>query len=178
MLASVLEATFVRRRGGRDRVYVTRTDATSTGWDFPSYGDGLPHDLCHLVVEDELGLKHGFWGLVDQGVEVRLVKNQATLILGGTALAEHANFDFTGLMEAEAAVALLAGPAAAFPGLDSPIASSAAHDITEQCMPDLPATAKAELVAAINRRLRTLAERWRVLDDGGGIRLAFGGCSR
>jgi len=58
----VLKATFVRRRGRRDRVYVTRADGTSTGWDFPSYGDGLPHDLCHLVVEEELKLSGGFWG--------------------------------------------------------------------------------------------------------------------
>ena len=50
----VLEVAFVRRRGGRDRVYVTRADGTSTGWDFPSYGDWLPHDLCHLVVEEGL----------------------------------------------------------------------------------------------------------------------------
>jgi len=96
---------------------VTRTDGTSACWDFPSYGNGLPHDLCHLVVENELGLKRGVWGLVDQGVEVCLVKNPATLMLGGTPLADHANFDFTGLMDAETAVALLAGPAAAFPGL-------------------------------------------------------------
>ncbi|MDQ3570648.1 MAG: hypothetical protein M3450_12995 [Actinomycetota bacterium] len=75
----MLDATFVRRRGSRDRVYVTRADGTSTSWHFPSYGDGLPHDLCHLVVEDELGLTDGFWGLIDQGVEVRLVNNQATL---------------------------------------------------------------------------------------------------
>jgi hypothetical protein len=61
-MALVLEVSFVRRRGKRDRVYVHRSDGTSTGWDFPSYGDGLPHDLCHLVVEDELGLPDGFWG--------------------------------------------------------------------------------------------------------------------
>src|SRR3984893_12789772 len=61
------EATFVRRRGSRDRVYVTRGDGTSTGWDFPSYGDGLPHDLCHLVVEEALRLADGFWGVVHQG---------------------------------------------------------------------------------------------------------------
>jgi hypothetical protein len=64
----VLEASFVRRRGSRDRVYVTRSDGTTTGWDFPSYGDGLPHDLCHLVVEEALGLSEGFWGLVDRHV--------------------------------------------------------------------------------------------------------------
>src|SRR5205085_7988244 len=89
---------------------VHRGDGSSTGWDFPSYGDGLPHDLCHLVVEDELGLTEGFWGLVDQGVEVDLVDNQATLMRDGKPLTEHPDADFRGLMQAEAAVAALGSP--------------------------------------------------------------------
>lgn len=146
----MLEAAFVRRRGGRDRVYVTRADGTSTGWDFPSYGDWLPHDLCHLVVEEELGLTDGFWGLVDLGIEVGLVNNQATLMRDGAPLVEHAQLDLTGLMEAEAAVAAFSGPAS-----------------TEAVALPL------EAVATIRRRLQTLAERWRALDDGGAITLTF-----
>ena len=107
----MLEASFVRNRGGRDRVYVTRSDGTSTGWDFPTYGDGLPHDLCHLVVEDCLGLAGGFWGLVDQHVDVGLVNNEPTLIRDGKPLVEQPGVDFTGLTQAEEAVALLAAPA-------------------------------------------------------------------
>jgi len=83
----MLSVVFVRRRGRRDRVYVTREDGTSISWDFPSYGDGLPQDLCHLVVESELGLTDGFWGLVDQGVDVGLVNNQATLLRSSRPLA-------------------------------------------------------------------------------------------
>jgi hypothetical protein len=150
--ASVLEVAFVRRRGGRDRVYVTRSDGTSTGWDFPSYGDWLPHDLCHLVVEEELKLKDGFWGLVDRGVEVGLINNQARLIRDGTPLVEHPDVDLTGLMEAEAAVAAWSGPAA-----------------TETA--DLPVATPAEAVATIRCRLDTLGEQWRALDDGGAITL-------
>jgi len=69
----MLEVAFVRRRGHRDAVHVRRDDGTSTSWRLPTYGDGLPHDLCHLVVEQELGLTDGFWGLVDQGAAIRLV---------------------------------------------------------------------------------------------------------
>ena len=107
----MLEASFVRNRGDRDRVYVTRSDGTSTGWDFPTYGDGLPHDLCHLVVEDGLGLAGGFWGLVDQHVDVGLVNNEPTLMRDGKPLVEQPGVDFTGLTQAEEAVALLAAPA-------------------------------------------------------------------
>ena len=146
----MLEAAFVRRRGDRDRVYVTRADGTSTGWDFPSYGDWLPHDLCHLVVEQELALTDGFWGLVDIGIEVGLVNNQATLMRDGAPLVEHAQVDLTGLMEAEAAVAALTGPASAE-----------------------AVTLPREAVATIRRTLQTLAERWRALGDGGAITLTF-----
>ena len=106
----MLKATFVRRRGHRDRVYVTRADGTSTGWDFPSYGDGLPHDMCHLVVEDELKLPDGFWGLIDQGGQIEPINGQATLVHNGKPLVELSGSDFAGLMQAEAAVAALAGP--------------------------------------------------------------------
>ena len=150
----MLEVAFVRRRGGRDRVYVTRADGTSTGWDFPSYGDWLPHDLCHLLVEEEFGLTDGFWGLVDRGVEVGLVDNQAMLMREGKPLVEHAGFDLRGLMEAEAAVAALTGPAAPDAGA-------------------LPAVTPPEAVTTVTSRLETLAAQWRALDDGGAITLEF-----
>ena len=91
---------------------LTRSDGTSTGWDFPTYGDGLPHDLCHLVVEEGLGLAEGFWGLVDQHVDVALVNNVPTLMRDGKPLVEQPpGVDFAGLTQAEEAVALLAAPA-------------------------------------------------------------------
>ena len=91
-------------------MYVTRADGTSTGWDFPSYGDGLPHDMCHLVVEDELKLPYGFWGLIDQGGEIEPINGEATLAHNGKPLVEMSGSDFAGLIQAEAVVAALAGP--------------------------------------------------------------------
>jgi hypothetical protein len=112
----VLTATFVRRLSGRDRVYVTRRDGTATGWDFPSYGEGLPHDLCHLVVEDELVISDGFWGLVDHGMDVGLVDDQATLMIQGRPLMQEPGADITGLLAAEEIVAALTGVGTAFGG--------------------------------------------------------------
>jgi hypothetical protein len=105
-----------------------------------------------------LGLPDGFWGLVEQGVEVGLVHNQATLIRDGTPLVEQAGTDLTGLLEAETAVATLGraeGEPEPRPGVE------------------LPAGATPETVATIHRRLRALAERWRGLDDGAAIALTF-----
>lgn len=180
----MLEVTFVRKRGKRDRVYVSRGDGSTTGWDFPSYGDGLPHDLCHLVVEDELGLIEGFWGLVDQGVEVDLVDNQATLMRDGEPLTEHPDADFSGLMQAEAAVAALGSPMVAIEmvgelavaSIDPARAASngpTRDELVERFGADLPESATPEAIASIGERLRDLAARWIALEDSGSITLPF-----
>ncbi len=135
-------------------MYVTRADGTSTGWDFPSYGDWLPHDLCHLVVEEKLGLTDGFWALIGRGVEVGLLNNQATLLRDGRPLGDQPGVDIMGLVEAEAAVAALTGQG-------------------RTATPDLVVTAHAETVAAIGGLLEALAAKWRVLEDGGAITLSF-----
>lgn len=162
-------------------MYVTRDDASSTGWDFPSYGDGLPHDSCHLVVEDELGLTDGFWGLVDQGVDVGLVNNNATLMRDGRPLVERVGVDFSGLTEAEVAVAVLAGPAVdvALSG-ELLVARLGAQRDGRAAMGDLaalgfelPTSATPNAINAIRTRLRDLADRWRSLEDGAAIRLPF-----
>src|SRR5262245_57789446 len=64
---SALRARFVRTVGERDKVYVRRSDGSETSWVFASFGEGLPHDLVHLVVEQDYGLRDGFWGRVDRG---------------------------------------------------------------------------------------------------------------
>jgi hypothetical protein len=56
-----------------------RTDGTETEWEFPSYGEALPHDLVHFAVEQGLGLNDGFWGLLDDGAEVVMVNDQSRL---------------------------------------------------------------------------------------------------
>jgi hypothetical protein len=58
-----------------------------------------------------LGLSEGFWGLVDQHVDVGLVNNEPTLMCDGKPLVEQTGVDFAGLTQAEETVALLAAPA-------------------------------------------------------------------
>jgi hypothetical protein len=185
MMAAVLHATFVRTGGGRDRVYVTRADATTVVWEFPTYGDGLPHDLCHLVVEDALGLSDGFWGFVDDHVDVRLIDNQATLVRNGRPLVDEPGVDFSGLRRAEEAVALLAPPLLAVDH-DGPIAvvrsaqpsagtaPPSIDDLVRQLGFAPPEGVTDATVAAITDRLRELGHRWRALDDGAAITIGFG----
>ncbi len=152
-----LQVTFVRHRERRDRVYVTRADGTETFWAFPSYGDRLPHDLIHLVVEDGLGIANGFWGMVDRGTEVRLVDNQATLIRDGRPLRDQPGVDFSDLIKAEGAVAVL----------------GAVGTGTEKVGAVTVTRLDAEATAAVSQRLHDLGRRWRALADGDGITLSF-----
>ena len=162
-----------------------RGDGTSTGWDFPSYGDGLPHDLCHLVVEEGLGLSEGFWGLVENHVDVGMVNNERTLMRDGKPLLEQSGVDLSGLVQAEEAVALLAAPVGEVDRvgeigllhLDAPsVGAPPTEDIAGQLHFSLPESATPAAVAAIHDRLRELGLRWRSLPDGGAVVLAFSGC--
>ena len=65
----MLTASFVRTVGERDRIYVVRSDGSEVNWAFPAYGEALPHDLIHLVVEAAFAVGQGFWGRVDAGVD-------------------------------------------------------------------------------------------------------------
>jgi hypothetical protein len=74
---AILQASFLRVPGQRDRIHVRRSDGSETSWVFPSYGTLLPHDLVHLVVESAFGLRRGFWGLVDGGADPARINEEA-----------------------------------------------------------------------------------------------------
>jgi hypothetical protein len=49
-----------------DRIDAIRADGSEVRTTFPHKGP-LPHDLVHLVVESQLGIDDGFWGMVANG---------------------------------------------------------------------------------------------------------------
>ncbi len=162
-----LTVTFTRRPAQHDLVHVVRTDGTEADWEFPDYGDALPHDLLHFVVEQGLGLVDGFWGLIDDGVEVVISGDQAVLSRDGEPLCEPA-VDFSGLVKAEEAVALL-GPK---PALESVGALTIARLVPDSFSPPapgdtvsrlgfrLPDGTTTETVNTIQNRLRELTQHW------------------
>ena len=179
-----MKVSFVRRRGRRDHVYVTRSDGSIAEWAFPSYGDDLPHDLCHLVVEDALGIAHGFWGLLDEGVDVKLIDDQATLVRDGKPLIEDPSVDFTDLNRAEQAVALV-GPigirikeagSLTMVRLDPTACTSAgSRQLSAELRFELPEGASEETILSIRRRLGDVRREWQSLDDGTAIVLVYPG---
>jgi hypothetical protein len=49
-----------------DRIEALRGDGSHVATTFPKKGP-LPHDLVHFVVESELAIRDGFWGMVAGG---------------------------------------------------------------------------------------------------------------
>lgn len=64
---------FERREGRRYRSLLHRADGVVVAFEggaFNTIGGApgeLPHDLAHLIVEDELGLRSGVWGVLAAG---------------------------------------------------------------------------------------------------------------
>lgn len=154
-----MQVSFVRTAGARDRVYVRRTSGSEVSWEFPSYGDELPHDLVHLVVEEAFGLRGGFWARVDAGIDPTRINAEANR-KGGKLAEKYAGFgpDLDGLLQAEALAAL-------------PWVMDDRGDALE------PGVAALGLpsgrTADVRARLLVLRERWRGLGAKGTLALGF-----
>ena len=64
----IMEITFTKTAERKYAVLVRRDDGVVL--EVPSFDRpaGLPHDIAHFVVESELSLERGFWGLLAAGV--------------------------------------------------------------------------------------------------------------
>lgn len=172
---------FTRVSADRDLVEVRRADGSVVSWDFPTHVSRLPHDLCHLVVEDGLRIGLGFWGLVSRGVDVRVVDNHAELALDGSPLRELPGIDFSELLHAEEAVAVLSPS-----GLKTePIGAMVVVTLTSGASPPIltqndidriaalcPATTPG-LVQSVRSRLVALDQEWAAMAIGSSIALTF-----
>jgi hypothetical protein len=141
-----IEATFVRHAGERDRVHARRADGTEVSWAFPTYGDWLPHDLVHLVVERAFRIADGFWGRVAGGMDPKrqpLMDDPALLVAEALA---NAQWPLAELTDAERAQL---------------IKDTAGLDVS------------VEQVRAIRLELLSLADRWRELVPKGAITETF-----
>ena len=71
---AAVEITIVKVESGPHRAVVARPGAEAVQFAVYDYGAMLPHDLVHYVVEDELGLQFGFWGLIAAGAKLQSVQ--------------------------------------------------------------------------------------------------------
>jgi hypothetical protein len=163
-----LEAVFVRTVGARDRVYVTRSNGTEVSWAFPTYGDGLPHDLVHLVVEAAYDVKLGFWGRVDAGVDPNAVNAEANRAGGKDKYAAF-GADLEDLMLAE----MLAARAWSAVGESSEERLRALASDCEKSGVRLPARVTRDRIDRVDGVLARLASEWRRLVPKGALKLSF-----
>jgi len=164
----LLNASFVRTAGERDRIYVKRSDETEVGWAFPSYGDAPPHDLIHLVVESAFGLAWGFWGRVDAGADPGVIAAQANRQGGPDKYAGFGE-DLSELRLAEA----VANPR--WLAEDTSL-GELQEQIFGHCR-DLgvaaPALLSKERIGQVRVVLLRLARQWRELAPKGALRVSF-----
>jgi hypothetical protein len=161
----VPDPAFVRSVGERDRIHVTRSDGSEASWPFPTYGDRLPHDLVHLVVEAAFGLSRGFWGRVDEGADPKRIGDQANRAGGADKYAAYGP-DQRELMLAEA----LANTPWTGDAEDLPAQIAAA---CEAAAVEPPAGVSPERIRAVKDVLAGLAARWRSLDPKGALHVSF-----
>ena len=75
---AAVEIIIVKAESGPHRAVVARPAAEAVQFAVHDYGPALPHDLVHYVVEDELRLEFGFWGLLSAGAKLQSVQAYGT----------------------------------------------------------------------------------------------------
>jgi hypothetical protein len=163
-----MKVAFVRTRGAPDRVHVHREDGSETGWSFPTYGDELPHDLVHLLVETVFEVKQGFWGRVARGVDPARM-NAVANRQGGKD--KYAGFGDE-ISELYLAEALANARWADAQATDE----DRRDDVARECAKagiEVPASVTLARIARARAELGGLRERWRSIVRKGALELSF-----
>ena len=163
-----MRVRFVRTAGAPDRVYVRRSDGSETSWSFPTYGNSVPHDMVHLVVEGTFGISEGFWGRVDRGVDPARINAEANRTGGANKYAGFGD-DLRQLLLAES-LANLSWAIADLSDIDH------LRSLADECAKigiEFPPTVTADGLVAVRRRLAELSSQWRTLVPKGTIEMTF-----
>jgi hypothetical protein len=155
---------FVRIAGEPDRIYVKRSDGSDASWSFPTFGSEIPHDMVHLVVESMFGIRNGFWGRVDAGVDPARINEEANRRGGAN---KYAGFgpDLSELYLAEALA-----------GLSWSVRELTSQDrfgMLQKVDVDVPPAVDANALANVEHRLNELRATWRTLLPKGTMELSF-----
>jgi hypothetical protein len=163
-----VEITFTHTGGGKDWVYVLRDDGTPLRWPWPSYGTELPRDLLHYVVETRLRIRHGFWGLVADGVNFGFVSRAAEQIHAGAdpETDPDVDVDIVELVQVECVLQALDGET------DADCLVLARRSCVEHDVP-VPEVVTEAALGLLRAEVRDLAARWRALAAGRSLVLPY-----
>ncbi len=166
-----MDVTIERSDGGRHRAIAARADGTSVILWLHDDGAALPTDLVHWVVESELGLAWGFWGLIAGGAPPEVVQGDAP---GDTSTAESSEAVSDPLVTAhEGELRLARAYVAGFTrGSDlRPFEQRLAEQL--EPLGALDALPSDEGIVAVASHLDELGSVWRSLKPGTRLRLRW-----
>jgi len=164
----VLTVRFVRTLGQPDRVYVRRSDGSEASWSFPSFGNGPPHDLVHLVVESHVGLRAGFWGRVDAGADPARINAEANRKGGANKYAGFGD-DLRELYLAEAVTNVMWG----VPGIEAVDRVAIAKANCERAGIELPPAIGEATFRLLAVEVAAASDAWRALGTAGTLECTF-----
>lgn len=144
----------ITKEHGGHRLICTRRDGSFTQ---SALGPSLPdHDLAHYVVETELHMGQGFFGLINEGYSIQQLGDPATIRILPP-----------GSMEAEVLTRTLQGLSNG---------AVARHDFIASVEAELPRAPKGLNDETITRMLRTyitLLNSWEQLEEGAALELQW-----
>jgi hypothetical protein len=156
-----------------DRIDVRRTDGSEVSTTFPHKGP-IPHDAVHFHVESELGIGHGFWGMVASGRHPEDIAEIAKA--AGHASAKRASVPeaaIVGIVQAERAVECFEADLwGGSQGDAETLRGVAAAGCAQSLVPPIAITDAA--IARIRKQLSELRSRWAATPPGESIVLEWG----
>lgn len=148
-----------------DGIRITRANGTVALTRFPKKGP-FPHDLVHVAVEDTLGLRNAFWGMIAGGRHPEEIAALASALGHSSAAKAHVpDPSIIELIQAERLVECFEAEIWGGPAALEDLQSVADAAFSTSLVPRL-VLSEAD-VAAIRGRLSDLQAEWNSLPPGG-----------
>lgn len=148
-----------------DGIRITRADGSVASTRFPKKGP-FPHDLVHVAVEDALGLRRAFWGMIAGGRHPEDIAALASALGHSSAAKAHVpDPSIIELIQAERLVECFEAEIWGGPASLEDLQSIADAAFSTSLVPRVELS--AEGVGAIRARLATMQAEWNSLPPGG-----------
>jgi hypothetical protein len=161
-----VQLTFTKTGKKHNWVRAVRHDGSEVSFPWPDTGGSPPHDLVHGIVERAFGLRSGFWGLVDDGLDVAQVQQAAVRATHG--LLERLGRDPTELGQAEALVGYFSSRLYAGE-LDAGTRAELLRSMFEPWRVPLPASFDETSERRVLDELHAWMQRWHALPPGASL---------
>jgi len=150
-----------------DRIEMRRGDGSVARTTFPKKGP-VPHDVVHLMVESELGIAKGFWGLVAGGAEPGDIQDMAKAAGHASASrAQHPAPHFIPAIQAERLVECFEADLWSG-GSDNESIREMARAGCEQSLVPLPSMTDVS-IDRIRSGLAAFRDQWTLMATGGTV---------